>query len=151
MRVLSHVAPRRHPCTSCFDAVELATESQQLTPAQASKLRGQAGWTGSLLHGKCGRLALRFLKERQYAKDGDSSLSHAQMRELRLLLHIAKTAPIRLIEVLKPPQKPVVIYSDASFENGTAKCGWVIFPPGERPFRPVGCHPTRVDFTMGAS
>ena len=88
-----------------FDAVELATESRQLTPAQASKLRGQAGWTGSLLHGKCGRLALRFLKERQYAKDGDSSPSHAQLRELQLLLHIAKTAPIRTIEVLKPPSE----------------------------------------------
>ena len=114
------------------DAVAPAAESGQLSPAQASKLRGQAGWTGSLLHGKCGRLALRFLKERQYAKDGDRTLWQSQLRELWLLVTMAKTAPIRLIEVLKSPRKPV-IYSDASFEKGIAKCGWVAFPPQGRP------------------
>ena len=111
------------------DAVELAAETSQLSPAQASKLRGQAGWTGSLLHGKCGRLALRFLKQRQYAKDGDRTLSLQQLRELRLLIAIAKQAPIRHLNILQPPRRPVVIYSDASFENGVAKCGWVVFPP----------------------
>ena len=67
---------------------ELAGETCQLTPAQASKLRGQAGWTGLLLHGKCGRLALRFLKERQYSTDGNHTLSQSQVQELRLLPHI---------------------------------------------------------------
>ena len=83
------------------DAVDLAAETGQLSPAQAAKLRGQAGWTGSLLHGKCGRLALRFLKERQYAKDGVQSLTPLQLRELWLLVLVSEQAPIRSVRVLQ--------------------------------------------------
>ena len=36
------------------DAVDLAAETDQLSPAQAAKLRGQAGWTGSLLMASAG-------------------------------------------------------------------------------------------------
>ena len=56
-----------------------------------------------------------------------------RFQELHLLMHIARTAPIRIINVISPPRRPVVIYSDASFENGVAKCGWVVFPPQRRP------------------
>ncbi|CAE6920920.1 aspC [Symbiodinium sp. CCMP2592] len=115
------------------DSVAAVAESGQLSPAVASKLRGQAGWTGSLLHGKCGRLALRFLKQRQYATDGDRTVTPSQLQELRLLVAISQEAPVKYIDILQPPRQPVVVYSDASYESGVAKCGWVVFSPHCRP------------------
>ena len=98
-------------------------------------MRGQAGWAGTLLHGKCGRLALRFLKSRQYSGDKDTAVSDFAARELQLLLLIAEQALARALPVLQEAKRPVVIYSDASYEQGQARCGWVILRPG---YKPVG-------------
>ena len=128
-----HCGPTAASVSKIRDAVHRAVSTRSLTPAQASKLRGQAGWAGSLLHGKCGRLALRFLKTRQYAADQVATVSDFEARELQLLLLVAEQAPSRVLPVLQPAKRPVVIYSDASFEQGQARCGWVIFRPGCRP------------------
>ena len=69
----------------------------------------------------------RFLKERQYADTQDVSVTDLQLRELQLLAWITQRAPVRTIQILQPPQRPLVVYSDASYENGQAFCGWVVF------------------------
>ena len=111
-------------------AVDQVRQTMSLTPAQAAKLRGQAG---SLMHGKFGRLALNFLKERQYSKGGTCDVSPLQLRELQLLAHLVQEAPARCISVLGKPAMPVVVYSDASFEHNKAICGWVVFDGNQQP------------------
>ena len=130
-----HCGPTTASVCKIRDAVHIVVSTRSLTPAQASKLPGQAGWAGSLLHGKCGRLALRFLKSRQYSGDKDSTVNDFAARELQLLLLIAEQAPARSIPILQTAKRPVVIYSDASFQNGQARCGWVVF---RQDCRPVG-------------
>ena len=130
-----HCGPTTASVCKIRDAVHMAVSTRSLAPAQASKLRGQAGWAGSLLHGKCGRLALRFLKSRQYSGDKDTTVNDFAARELQLLLLIAEQAPARSLPILQTAKRPVVIYSDASFENGQARCGWVVF---RQDCRPVG-------------
>ena len=76
---------RSVPSDGVQDAVETAAETCQLCPAQSSKLRGQEGCTVSRPHGECGWLALPFLKQRGYSKDGDRTFLHDQLRELRFL------------------------------------------------------------------
>ncbi|OLP77008.1 hypothetical protein AK812_SmicGene42982 [Symbiodinium microadriaticum] len=107
--------------------------TKYLSSAQAAKLRGQAGWSASLMHGKCGRLALNFLKQRQYQQSGDFSLQEHQLQELDMLSYLAQHAPPKRIAVLGVPRPPLLVYSDASFEAGIAVCGWVVFDGDSQP------------------
>ena len=68
---------------SIRENVERAGSTGSLTSAQAGKLRGLAGWSGSLLHGKCGRLHLQFLKPRQYQEIKSDIVNEDDMEELR--------------------------------------------------------------------
>ena len=114
-------------------AVDQVQQTLSLTPAQAAKLRGQAGWAGSLMHGKFGRLALSFLKERQYSQTATYGVSPHQLRELQLLVRLVREAPPRCISVVGKPAMPVVVYSNASFEGNQAVCGWVVFDGDQQP------------------
>ena len=107
-----------------------------LTPAQAAQLRGQAGWAGSLMHGKFGRLALNFLKTRQYQHEESAQVSRHQLRELQLLARLVQHAPVRCVSVVGRPDMPVVVYSDASFEQSKAVCGWAVFDGSRTPIGP---------------
>ena len=115
------------------EAIRMATKTMEMTPAQAAKLRGQAGWAGSLMHGKCGRLAINFLKRRQYSKHNSHAITPADLKELQLLARLAQEAQPQSIQVLGRPRKPIVVYSDASYENGKATCGWVVFSENCQP------------------
>ena len=100
-----HCGPTSASICKIRDAVHMAVSTRSLTPAQASKLREQAGWAGSLLHGKCGRLALRFLKSRQYSQNQDTTVDDSAARELQLMLLIAQQAPARDLPVLPAAQR----------------------------------------------
>ena len=115
------------------DSVDQVAQTMSLTSAQAAKLRGQAGWAGSLMHGKFGRIALSFLKERQYSHEGSFGVFPHQLRELQLLARLVQYAPIRYVSVLGRARDPIVVYSHASFEAGKAICGWVVFDGAEQP------------------
>ena len=65
--------------TQVIQGCHLAIARGSLTPAEASTLRGQAGWTATLSAGRFGRIGMRFLKERQYQSPSARSSLDEQM------------------------------------------------------------------------
>ena len=69
-------------------SLDKAIVAKKLSTADASKARGQAGWTGSLAAGKCGRVGTEVLKRHQYGDEPD--LTEDEVMELSLWTTPAK-------------------------------------------------------------
>eukprot|EP00435_Cladocopium_sp_Y103_P025431 s4491_g6.t1 len=104
-----------------------AVTTEHLDRDTASKLRGDLNWMWSMCAGYIGRIAGPVLSDKQTSET--SHLTPTQLYTLQLLLDIVRHAPPRDIAVLGPVQPLVHVYSDASFENGVLRIGWVIFQP----------------------
>ena len=78
--------------------MDQVAQTMSFAPAQAAKLRGQAG--GSLIHGKFDRLALNFLKARQYQHEESTSEPDHQLRELQLLARLVQHAQLDAFPLL---------------------------------------------------
>ena len=98
----------------------------------AGKMRGDLQWFFSMCSGYAGKLAGPLLTEKQ--RGDDPSLSGEAQRTLRVLLSILHNASPRDVHILAQPTKPVLVYSDASFEANTLRLGWVIFAGDQQPF-----------------
>ena len=98
----------------------------------AGKMRGDLQWFFSMCSGYAGKLAGPLLTEKQ--RGDDPSLSGEAQRTLRVLLSILHNASPRDVHILAQPAKPVLVYSDASFEANTLRLGWVIFAGDQQPF-----------------
>ena len=98
-------------------------------PAEASTLRGQAGWTATLSAGRFGRIGMRFLKERQYqSPSARSSLDEHDVQALKFLSFVISVAPPRAVYFGRSSCLPCRIYSDASHTEGVrTRLGWVFF------------------------
>ena len=79
--------------------------------------------------GHIGRLAGPLLTSKQ--QDDDPILTIQQLHAL-LLIHIVQTAAPRDVIVAGPTPPLVTVYSDASFEKGILRLGWVILDHGSR-------------------
>eukprot|EP00435_Cladocopium_sp_Y103_P025373 s2946_g6.t1 len=97
----------------------------------AGKLRGDLNWMFSNCAGHIGRFAGPVLTTMQAAEVPDLSPENAQ--SLRILLFIVQQASPRDICVCGPPKPLLRIYSDASFEDGQLRVGWICMPPGRQP------------------
>ena len=95
---------------------------------EVGKLRGDLNWLFTQASGHLGRLAQPLLARHQ-ATPG-VAFSDAERLTLRLLAQIVKNYQPRDITVCGPVRPPLLIYSDASFEAGELRLGWVIFDPG---------------------
>ena len=112
-----------------------------MTPAEASKLRGIAGWCATNTFGRAGRLGLSQLKQRQYAKElKDYRLDSHLVVGLMFLIEVLPNLGAREAQLLRVAPPPTVAYSDASLpEHGQSmedcppRLGWVILRPGRRP------------------
>ena len=93
----------------------------------AGKLRGDVNLLWSMCAGHVGKLAGPILTEKQTSDD--PHLSPLQVWTLHLLEEIIFHAEPRDVYVMGNPKQNVVVYSDASFENGVLRLGWVIFHP----------------------
>ena len=63
----------------------------------------------------------------------DPALTPLEARLLRLLCTLVQDFSPRDIPVVGQLPLPIVVYSDASFENGVLRLGWVIFVPNGTP------------------
>ena len=97
----------------------------------AGKLRGDLNWMWSMCAGNIGRIAGPVLSAKQTSDT--PQLDAGQIFTLQILQDIVAHAPPRDI-IVAGPLKPVVkVYSDASFEDGVLRLGWIIFPPTGQP------------------
>ena len=86
--------PKESSVTQVIQGCHLAIARGSLTPAEASTLRGQAGWTATLSAGRFGRIGIRFLKERQYqSPSACSSLDEHDVQALTFLSFVISVAP----------------------------------------------------------
>ena len=106
----------------------------ELTSGQASHLRGVLSWLDSSFMGRPCRAALSALVARQYYDDTtaipEGSNLHASLRYLQAAVRYAPAVPVPL---LAPPQPPIVVYTDASLEDGRLRIGAKVLVPGRRP------------------
>ena len=101
----------------------------QLSPAQAAKLRGRLGWAQSLLFGRFGRAHLAPLTERQYSLNPSSrqALNSDIRCTLQWWLEMLRSPTPR--KVLFRQDKPTLVYSDAC---GAGHLGAMVFVGGVR-------------------
>ena len=112
--------------------LDLAMETGVLDRDTAGKLRGDLNWMFSHCAGNIGKFAGPLLTELQH--DPPQTLSPEHVQTLRILRNIVALASPRDIQVLGAPPPTLRIYSDASFEHGELRLGWVCFVPNCRPF-----------------
>ena len=111
--------PKESSVTQVIQGCHLAIARVSLTPAEASTLRGQAGWTATLSAGRFGRIGMRFLKERHYqSPSAPSSLDEHDVQALKFLSFVIAVAPPRAVYFGRSSCLPCRIYSDSSHTEG---------------------------------
>ena len=100
-----------------MEAIRIA-EAEEVSRTDANKLRGKAGWVGAATHGRCGRFALQVLTKYQYSKSTSTKVSPEDCETLRVFAEVARRIPCKEIRLLQIVTRPMVVYSDASFEPG---------------------------------
>ena len=116
--------PKFSTSTKILKKLRSALETSTLSPDDAGKLRGDLNWMFSMCAGYTGRIGGPLLAAKQKAVSAD--LSMEDCLTLRLLAAIVACPEPRVISIRSKPAAPLVIYSDASFENDTLRLGWVI-------------------------
>ena len=94
-------------------------------------MRGTAGWTGSLAAGRCGRIGLEILKNKQYG--ADQYLGEDDIADLKFLRGMVRFLPPKEVLLYTPELGPLLLYTDASYEQGTDATpgvGWVLIEEG---------------------
>ena len=111
--------------------IETALSTSCLEADTAGKLRGDLNWMFSQCAGCIGKIAGPLLRRCQ--KGELHLLTSADKETLAILYAAVRDAVPRDISVL-PQGRPLVrCYSDASFENGILRLGWVVFLPNTTP------------------
>ncbi|CAJ1330278.1 unnamed protein product, partial [Effrenium voratum] len=95
----------------------------------AGKLRGDLTWMFTMVSGHMGRLAQPIITKYQHA--ADESLQDCDRLTLQLLALVVRDHSPRTVTVCGPERRPLVIYSDASFEKGSLRLGWVVMDPDQ--------------------
>jgi hypothetical protein len=108
-----------------------------MTPGQAASLHGKCGW--AMLRARMGRSALSALINRQYHSHGNRGVGETLRRSMAVLLDIfTDDTPVVLPTRPRPRQQPVVILTDASYEeaapgrpHGSGHLGQVVWIPDD--------------------
>ena len=121
--------PKESSVTQVIQGCHLAIARGSLTPAEASTLRRQAGWTATLSAGRFGWIGMHFLKTRQYQSHFErSTLDEDDVQTLKFLVFFVSVAPPRAVFFGRSCRPPSRIYSDASHTEGVrTRLGWVLF------------------------
>ena len=132
----THCSIRFQPKTTTTEKVlrhlHAALNDNFLSRDAAGKLRGDLNWMFSNCAGQVGKFAGPVLTEIQ---TGPSQTLDIGMRgALTILSHIVAMAEPRDVYLTLPSTPIFRIYSDASFEDGALRLGWVCVPPQAQAF-----------------
>ena len=121
--------PKESSVAKVIQGCRAAIARGSLTPAEASTLRGQAGWTATLSAGRFGRIGMQFLKTRQYQSHSERSLLDVvDAQALEFLAFLVSVAPPRAVFFGRSGRPLFRVYSDASHTAGVrTRLGWVLF------------------------
>ena len=108
-------------------------QKQHMSRDDAGKLRGELTWLFTACTGPGARYAAPLLRRCQ--AEEPVTLAVEDLRTLRALQVMVSSALPRDIPIVGSPPPFFRIYTDASFEQGALRLGWVLFPPnGGQPF-----------------
>lgn len=125
------VQPKHSTRAKVLARLDLALATNSLSRDEAGKLRGDVTWLFTMCLGHLGKLAGPTLTAHQYGED--PTLTSSDRLNLQVLRRAVLLAEPRDITVLRHRQQLVRVYTDASFEAGQLRLGWVIFRQSETP------------------
>ncbi|OLP99622.1 hypothetical protein AK812_SmicGene17832 [Symbiodinium microadriaticum] len=105
-------------------SIDDALQMGRLDRDKAGKLRGDLQWFFSMISGFAGRLANPVL--RKFQKSDVSSLDDDSRSVLETLRDIVELSVPRSVQVSGVPLPVTRVYTDASFEAGILRLGWVV-------------------------
>ena len=114
------------------DKIDEILRLGELSPGQASKLRGVLTWLDTCITGKCCRGALGALIARQYWEQ-TSAITENLRISLCFLKAAAREQPDRCIPLSPGDWRPTVVYTDASADDQRVRIGAIIYSPGMLP------------------
>ena len=109
-------------CTSILAA-------NKLFPAQSASLRGKLYFSCCTAFGRVGRAALQPLVQRQFSKSTAAALAPEEVHSLKFFIALLAAMPPRVIDLASAKPDPVLVWSDASYENSVGRIGFVAFFP----------------------
>ena len=110
-----------------------------LSPGAASSLRGKLYFAVTTAYGRVGRAALQPILQRQEGRDVGHRLSPALIVALKFFVTLLNYMPDREIRFDRSAMRPLLVWSDASWEGGVGHLGFVAFDPERLPYDP--CDP----------
>ena len=130
------VQPKSSSVVKVCQKIDGALSAGALSRDEAGKLRGDVQWLFSCCAGAAAKFAAPLLQRCQYSDD--ASLLERDRLVLQTLKALACLAAPRDIDFWSRSPPCVLIYSDASFEKGELRLGWVIYGYGPPPLLPCG-------------
>eukprot|EP00439_Symbiodinium_sp_Y106_P048960 s3206_g6.t1 len=100
-------------------------ESGRLERESAGKLRGDLQWFFSMVSGQACRFAAPLL--RKYPHSDCAVLDSPAISVLETLRRLVVLAEPRSIDISTNPTELMHVYTDASFEDGQLRLGWIMF------------------------
>ena len=107
-----------------------------LSPGAASSLRGKLYFAVTAAYGRVGRAALQPILQRQEGRDAGRRLSPALIVALKFFVTLLNYMPDREVCFGQSAVRPLLVWSDASWENGVGHLGFVVFDPERLPYDP---------------
>ena len=125
MRVRILPARRTNLVNACRDVLK----SGQLSPGAAASLRGKLYFAATAAYGKVGRAALQPVLQRQEQSGNSNRLTPALVLSLKFFVTLLNNMPDREILFVERARSPILVWSDASWENNVGWLGFVVYDP----------------------
>ena len=101
----------------------------RLSSGAAASLRGKLYFAVTAAYGRVGRAALQPILQRQEADGGRDSLTPAMIKSLSFFVTLLNHMPDREITLGSRGVPPVLVWSDAAWEAGVGRLGFVVYDP----------------------
>jgi hypothetical protein len=122
--------PKPGLITKAIAMIDRAFTEDDLSPGQASKLRGVLGFLCQSFWGRVGRSAMGPLKQRQYSDVPPWRLSHSLRRALQFFKLLIAEKPRRSLKLHPSHLPPLLVASDAQADPGQLPTGgWLLADP----------------------
>ena len=106
-----------------------------MSHGEAASLRGKLYFAATSAYGKVGRAALQPILQRQEGKvDSSDRLTPSMVLALKFFITLLNHMPDREIHLGCADRKPLLVWSDASWEKGVGWLGFVVYDPQQARF-----------------
>ncbi len=121
--------PKASTIGKIVSTVQMVHRTRRLAAGATAKLRGQWQWAASNAYGRVGRFGTWHLKQHQYYSDSDE-VDDTFLRVLTFMAELASALPVRTVQVVGLPGPPLIVYSDASWNDADDnRLGWIVADP----------------------